>query len=130
MVFQCEKVPCRSRPSTHISSAPRTFMNKPTDHEPFTPLSGVAKALWDEMLASYEDWTPTDLRTLATLCQDAGIIADCDALMAAGDNDALAITRLDLRRDRAVKRFMRAVRELNLTVAPPDSRPPRIAGRY
>jgi len=97
---------------------------------PYTPLVGVAAAFWDRMLAYYDDWTPNQLVTLANMAQDAGIIAACDVQLASGELTGLAETRVDVRRDRAVKRFMRAGRELNLDVAPADSRPGRIPGRY
>jgi hypothetical protein len=99
------------------------------ESQPYTPLVGVAAAFWDSMLAYYGDWTPNQLVTLANMAQDAGIIAACDVSLG-GDLSGLELTRVDVRRDRAVKRFMRAARELNLDVAPADSRPARIAGRY
>jgi hypothetical protein len=106
------------------------FKQPQASPEPYTPLSGVAAAFWREMLAYYDDWTPNQLVTLANMAQDAGIIAACDESLTDAELAPLELTRLDLRRDRAVKRFMRAARELNLDAAPADSRPPRIAGRY
>lgn len=86
--------------------------------------------MWSEMLAYYEDWTPDSERTLANMCNDAGIIAECDRKAEDPGLSDLAITRNDVRRDRAIKRFERARQCLNLDQPPKDVRPPRSQSRY
>ncbi len=125
-------------PHTHLRPAPETFspmqsikFKKPEQHQPYTRLrTPEALALWDEMIAFYGDWTPDTLRALANMCNDCGIIAEYDRFMADPDLTPLEMTRLDLRRDRADKRYKRARQCLNLDVPPAEARPPVPASRY
>jgi hypothetical protein len=64
------------------------------------------------------------------MCNDVGIIAECDRRMADPELTPLEMTRLDLRRDRADKRYKRARQCLNLDVTPQDVRPPLQYSRY
>ena len=100
--------------------------------KPYAPLrSAEAVAFWNEMHGYYGDWTPDTLRTLTHMANDLGIIAECDAAIVSDeDSPALELTRLDLRRDRAIKRFERGRLVLNLDIPPKDIRPPRSETRY
>jgi hypothetical protein len=107
------------------------FQPKPAEHKPPLPLtSREARAEWDTMVDYYDDWPPDALVMLVGMCNDAGIIAACDRDLQSPDLTRLELASVDLRRDRAIKRYWGARQRLNLDVPPQESRPPRSATRY
>jgi hypothetical protein len=110
-------------------SAALKIPTKVTIPEPAIALGTVGKRLWNDTITAFDGWADHELRTLNIACLALQEVHDITAELAA-ESDFKARRQLRADRNAAGNEFRKQMRELSLSAAPSDSRPPRIAGRY
>jgi hypothetical protein len=97
--------------------------------DPAIPLGPEGLALWTQTLTDFDDWQAGELRTLNLACVALDQVAAITTELAT-ETDHKAKRQLRADRNAAGNEYRKQMRELPLSTRPPDSRPPRIAGRY
>ena len=92
-------------------------------------LGPAGSRLWREMTSTFGDWLPNDLVLLEAACGCRDQLDRlADEISVETDPKILRKLRSDARAEKAALRQL--FREMGLAAKVPDSRPPRIGGRY